>query len=119
MNGRGEITFGQVLLVVVLVVVAIFGLSIWKTYGTVQTFDGQFVRTIPENNHNTMIVLKNTETGESETFDNEDNIWFWKFNSRDYLALETGKKYRFMVNGLRWPIFSMSRNVINAVPLSD
>ena len=90
------------------------------SYSTVKEFDGQLVRYVPELDSNALIVVKNLATGENETFTNEDSIWMWKWNSRDYLALDEGQNYHFKVNWFRWAsIFSQSRNIIRVTPINQ
>ncbi len=88
-------------------------------YTTVQEFDGQLVRYVPEFNHNTMVVVKNLSTGENETFDNEDNWLFLKVNSRNYFALDEGATYHFKVNWFRFGLFSQSRNILKVTPFGQ
>ena len=89
------------------------------SYSTIKEFDGQVVRYVPELNANTMIVVKNLETGQNETFNNDDSLWLWKFNSRDYFALDTGVTYHFKVNWVRNGFFSQSRNIIEVTPIGQ
>jgi hypothetical protein len=50
----------------------------------------------------------------NETFKNEDDIAFLKWNSSDiYGNIEIGKTYKFKVTQLRFAFFSMYRNIIS------
>lgn len=54
----------------------------------------------------------------SETFENTDAPLHGKFNSSDlYARLEEGKTYRCKVNGLRVPLFSTYRNLLECEPV--
>jgi len=51
--------------------------------------------------------------GETETYENTDSLWYWKWNSSDiYGDLEEGKTYRLRVYGWRIPFMSWYRNII-------
>ena len=55
----------------------------------------------------------------SETFENSDSLWHWKWDSSDlYGSMQERELYRLTVTGLRVPFLSMYRNVVEAVPLS-
>lgn len=48
-----------------------------------------------------------------ETFENTDSIVFFKFDSSDiYGRIDEGKSYRATVSGVRLPLFSWYRNII-------
>lgn len=50
---------------------------------------------------------------ESETFENEDSLLWWKYNSSDIQGrLERGSSYRVYVCGIRIPFFSTYRNIV-------
>lgn len=91
------------------------------SYNTVEEFNGQLVRYVPEKNSNALMVVKNLATGQNETFTNEDSFWMGKGNSRDYLALDEGKTYRVKVNWFRFPSYfwGQSRNILTITPIGD
>lgn len=117
MRNSFEIFFGFIIgLITIGVLVAIPMVN----HSTVKEFDGQVVRYVPEFNSNALVVVKNLATGENETFTNEDSLWMWKWNSRDYLAFNEGQSYHFKVNWFRWAsIFSQSRNIIEVTTLGQ
>lgn len=52
---------------------------------------------------------------DSETFENTDTIWGWKWNSSDiYGKLEKGQICNVTVTGFRVPFLSWYRNIITA-----
>ncbi len=115
LNFLAENLYFIILAVIVILVIA----NPVINYATVTEFDGQLVRYVPEFNHDTMVVVKNLETGENETFDNADSLWFLKFNSRNYFALDEGATYHFKVNWFRFGLLSQSRNILKATPLGQ
>ena len=61
---------------------------------------------------NTYFVFQ-LEDGTKQIFQNEDTIWFLKFNSGNLLMeLKAGNSYQVLVAGWRIPFFSMYRNII-------
>lgn len=106
-----------ILFIGLLVLAAVIGKPV-IAWTTIKEFDGEVIRYLPEKDHNALVVIKNHDTGENETFDNEDSLLNWKWNSRDYLALDLGTTYHFKVNGLRFPLFSWSRNLLSATPVT-
>ena len=55
---------------------------------------------------------------DNETFENEDALWYGKYNSSDVQrTLEAGKTYDLKVNGYRIPFFSVYRNILKARPV--
>jgi hypothetical protein len=49
----------------------------------------------------------------SETFENEDALFYGKFNSSDFQRkLEVNKTFNLTVNGWRIPFFSSYRNIV-------
>ena len=88
-------------------------LSIAFPIVTIRTFEGTLEDRIVDQG-NTFLVLKNISNGKTEVFENEDSLLFWKFNSTDFVKdIKPGVIYRFKVNGLRIPIFSMYRNILS------
>lgn len=88
-------------------------LSIAFPIVTIRTFEGTLEDRIVDRG-NTFLVLKNISNGKTEVFENEDSLLFWKFNSTDFVKdIKPGVIYRFKVNGLRIPIFSMYRNILS------
>lgn len=121
-RGQGFFEFAvvAVFLLFAIAIVAWIIATPFIAHNTVQEFNGQLVRYVPEKDSNALMVIKNLDTGENETFTNEDSLWMWKWNSRDYLALDEGKNYHFKVNWFRWAsIFSQSRNVLEVTPLGN
>ena len=54
---------------------------------------------------------------EGEVFSNEDNVFFWKFNSSDVQnQLSTPGDYTIKVEGWRVPFLSWYRNILSAEP---
>lgn len=79
-------------------------------YGTIDEVTFQVVKTerVTEGQSSTYLVFT-----PGETFQNADNIMYWKFNSSDlYGQLREGETYRAKVNGFRVPVFSMYRNIL-------
>jgi len=61
---------------------------------------------------NTYFVFQHDD-GHTEMLDNEDNWFFLKFNSGDFLMnLKVGNHYKLMVTSIRIPFLSMYRNII-------
>lgn len=53
---------------------------------------------------------------DGEVFQNKDSIFFWKFNSSDIQGnLKIGSTYKVKVVGVRIPIFSLYRNIIEVL----
>lgn len=51
---------------------------------------------------------------EDEVFENTDSIFFFKFNSSDfYNAFTVGERYEIKVVGLRIPVLSRYRNIVD------
>ena len=90
---------------VVFAILAIIAL-LWGTYGTVRNFTGVYVK--PQiDRGNTYFVIEDTDTAKKTVYENEDSIFFLKFNSGDLLMeLEQGKTYRITANWFRVPLFS-------------
>ena len=122
-KGQGLLEYALVLILILVVAIGlvwVFVASPIIARTTVKEFDGQLVRYVPELNSNALIVVKNLATGENETFTNEDSLWMWKWNSRDYLALDEGATYHFTVNWFRSAsILSQSRNILSATPIGQ
>lgn len=50
---------------------------------------------------------------EKEVFENTDTLIYWKWNSSDvYNNIKIGKPYKIKVCGVRWPVMSWYRNII-------
>lgn len=120
-KGQSLLEYAFVLIIVLVIALSliwVFVASPIIAHTTVREFDGQLVRYVPEKDSNALIVVKDLSTGKSETFTNEDSLWMWKWNSRDYLALEEGATYHFTVNWFRSAsILSQSRNILSATPI--
>lgn len=57
---------------------------------------------------------------QDEVFENTDSWFYAKFNSSTlYNSLESGRTYKCDVNGVRFPIFSMYRNLIQCTEMAS
>ena len=57
-------------------------------------------------------------TTDGNTFQNVDNMWFWKWNSSDVQGrLVAGAKVKAHVTGVRFGFFSWYPNIISAEPI--
>lgn len=96
------------LVVLALIVLAIFAVP---QYASVEYVTGTILDTPVEQGNTAFNVLK--DNGDKEIFVNNDEVWFLKFNSRDYLMnLQKGHRYEFKVNWFRVGLFSWSRNIV-------
>ena len=107
------------LFIICIIIVALVSSILIYNYGTKETFTGKLVQTYVDRGNTFFVFQKND--GTKESFENEDTIFFLKFNSRDFLTnTETGKTYEVTTNGWRIPILSINRNIINIkVPLKN
>lgn len=101
---------GKVIVVIIILIIVVL---LVYNYATVESFDAKLVQTYVDRG-NTFLVFQKDNDSTKESFENEDSIWFFKFNSNDFLAnCEIGKTYKVKVNGLRIPLFSSFRNIIS------
>lgn len=103
--------------ITVVVVFALVGVNAFVAYGTVdhpvvvvnekeRVCDGSSSGT-------TCKYLIYTDKG---VFENTDTIWYMKFDSSDvYNDMVVGEKYVAKVNGFRFPLLSMYRNIVSVV----
>jgi hypothetical protein len=84
-----------------------------------RTVTGVLVST-PVEGGNTAFVFREDGTGREELFLNNDNWFFLKWNSRDYIVhLHVGQRYSILVSGFRFGLMSWSENIVSYTPLSD
>ena len=80
--------------------------------GNKQTIEAMVIDTFIDDG-NTFFVLENTSTNVRFACENEDSLWYWKFNSNDFVFdIETGKTYQFLLVGYRIPFLSAFPNII-------
>lgn len=110
-------TIIEVLVVVVIAFALIGGIAIspWVAYatkGTVSfTVNDKAVVVSGDGNSTDSKYLVYTTAG---VFEDEDSLWYWKFNSSDvYNQLEKGQTYTATVYGFRVPFMSWYRNIIS------
>lgn len=81
-----------------------------KVYGTVKR-----VYEMSSSESSKHMIAVTLDTGETETFENEDSLYYGKHNSTTLQDnLNVGSRYRFDVCGTRNEMFSWYRNVIGA-----
>ena len=101
-------------LAIILVILLVVAIVKWTT---VRTFDGTVVSKEVEGGNTYFSLLQDGES-KPELFANDDSLFNWKFNSRDFLVtLKVGERYRFKVNWFRAPFLWQSRNILKATPL--
>lgn len=90
----------------------VFNIFYYQTAETIEitvTDKERIVESSGESTTSKYLVL--TET---ESFENTDDILYWKFNSTDYQRwLEEDSTYTVTVVGWRMPYFSMYRNIVD------
>lgn len=95
--------------VCIAIIVAVIGVNLYSTYGTMKTVPIEVTRS--ERINDRYLVFTNTET-----FENTDSWAHLKFNSSDiYARLDAGQKCNVRVNGFRIPFLSKYRNIISIV----
>lgn len=103
---------GLALLVAATFLISVLALPVYKAYGTDQTVTAVVTKTETKRGTSEDKYLIFTE---GEVFENTDSLLRLKFNSSDvYGQIAAGKTCTFLVNGWRFPIFSMYRNVLEA-----
>lgn len=112
--------FVTVLLVlaIIIFIIAPIGFVFAQRVAFVQTFEATIVKTYIDRG-NTYFVLQKDD-GTIFPCSNEDNIFFGKLNSGDYLmSLEVGAKYNFKTVGWRIPILSAFPNIVEYATLGE
>lgn len=70
-------------------------------------------RVYNDNGSKYLIFGEDTETGETQVFENTDSLIKGKFNSSDFYGnLKEGETYKITVVGYRIPLFSWYENII-------
>lgn len=114
---------GQALVDFLLIVAGLFFLAtcvaiLTQELGNRQTFTATIEKTYIDGG-NTYFVLKMPD-GSLMPHENEDNLFFGKFNSGDFLVqLEVGQTYSFKTVGYRIPFLSFFPNIILASPVGQ
>lgn len=71
-----------------------------------------------DNPGDSFFVVVDKEGGGQEVFQNDDSVFFGKFNSADVQAkMKVGSRVRFKAIGWRWPLFSVFRNIVKVEQL--
>jgi hypothetical protein len=107
---------GCLTVIIVLVVIgSIIGGAV-VDLGNKQSFDGVITSTQIDDGDMFFVVEKSD--GTSSVYENEDSLWYGKFNSSDYIMnLKVGSSYAFMTIGYRVPFLSAYPNIIKYTPL--
>jgi hypothetical protein len=109
-RGQGEVWF---LICVLILIVLVFASSAILSYSSAQYVQGTIVDTKIDGG-NTFFVFQPDGGGPREMLSNDDTLWFWKFNSNDFLMnIQVGKHYNLEVNWYRVPFLSMFRNILS------
>lgn len=124
---RRKKTIGVIIAVSIVTLVAIFGGVLFLSVGNQREYviTNVIVQTELQSSSNDdgvkystkYLYFCTTDTGEEIVFENEDNLFFGKFNSSDILAkirkYEQNKKpFRIKTAGFRIGFFSMYQNII-------
>lgn len=60
------------------------------------------------------MIYAEDASGNTYVFTDEDELWYWKWNSSDvYAKIKVGKTYEFEVCGVRIPFLSSYQNIID------
>lgn len=93
----------------ILAVVSVGGGAIAYSTKDSVTFTVKNKESIVENNSSKYLIYTN-----KGVFENEDSLWYLKFDSSDlYNELEKGKTYEADVYGFRVPILSLYKNIVD------
>lgn len=85
--------------------------------GNKQTFDATITSTQIDDG-NIYFILEKSD-GTSMVYENEDSLWYGKFNSSDYIMnLKVGQTYTFTTVGYRIPFLSAYPNIVRYIPKS-
>ncbi len=108
-------TFATLILVGILFVVGIaWAISVPYTTATDVSFTVTGRDRITHSDGNNHVSSKWIVLTTTETFENSDTLFYWKFNSSDIEGrLEIGKTYNARVYGYRIPFLSSYRNIIS------
>ena len=132
MSNRNK-TIGVFIVASILTLVAVFGGVVFLNVGNQKEYiiTNVIVQTelqSSSNDNGTKYSTKylyfcTTDTGEEIVFENEDNIFFGKFNSSDILAKirkyeQSKKPFKIKTAGFRIGFFSMYQNIIDVYELS-
>ena len=132
MSNRNK-TIGVFIVASILTLVAVFGGVVFLNVGNQKEYiiTNVIVQTelqSSSNDNGTKYSTKylyfcTTDTGEEIVFENEDNIFFGKFNSSDILAKirkyeQSKNPFKIKTAGFRIGFFSMYQNIIDVYELS-
>lgn len=108
-------------IVAIIAIIALVGVSAYLSFN-----DTEYVVTvvkterINDNDDSKYLIFCETENGESIVFENTDSILRGKFDSSDiYAKLQSGKKYKFTVVGIRIKFLSVYQNIIHYEELDN
>ena len=93
-----------------LFVIPMMGLPAWVAYGTADSAIVTVTKTENSGRGGDQKYLIYTTT---ETFENTDSVWYWKFNSSDIHGQITPGRHVVNVYGWRVPLLSKYRNVVS------
>lgn len=83
--------------------------------GNKQTFDATITSTQIDDG-NIYFILEKLD-GSSMVYENEDSLWYGKFNSSDYIMnLKVDQSYTFTTVGYRIPFLSAYPNIVRYTP---
>jgi hypothetical protein len=98
--------------VILIIIIAVGSLTFGILYKNSQEVLTGTIESTVVDRGNTYFVFQ-LDDGTKQIFENEDTIWFLKFNSGNLLMeLKAGNSYQVLVAGWRVPFFSMYRNII-------
>jgi len=98
--------------VILIIIIAVGSLTFGILYKNSQEVLTGTIESTVVDRGNTYFVFQ-LDDGIKQIFQNEDTIWFLKFNSGNLLMeLKAGNSYQVLVAGWRIPFLSMYRNII-------
>lgn len=101
-----------VLLILAITLCCLFSPPSIQALANKQEFTGTVIKTYIDDGDTYFVIQKNGETT-NLPYQNEDNIFYKKFNSGNYLVeIEIGKTYKFTTVGWRIPFFSAFPNIV-------
>jgi len=104
--------FGCSVLMVLLIIGMIIGFSV-VDLGNKQTLEATVTDTFIDEG-NTYFVLQSVDTEEKFACENEDSLWYGKWNSNDFIVdIEVGNTYQFFLVGYRVPFLSAFPNIVS------
>lgn len=122
------------ILIGIIIIVAGIGLSDYMAHNTFEvpsvqekviTVDDYQIKPNIQKNDNGFIVVDSADdlllvTKDGESFLNEENFWFGKFNTRDiFNQLKTNGTYKIKYYSWREPFFSMFPNILSVEEVID